>query len=299
MAPDPSTSAGRRIAVLTNPTSGKGRGRQIADLVRSRLSDAGFQVQALQGRDGDEALDLARQCVEDQVETLVVIGGDGMVHLAVQALAGSGTRLGLVPAGTGNDVARALDLPRKDPAAATDVVIGGKERAIDLARAGHKYYVTVLAAGFDAIVNERANEMTWPKGQMRYNLATLAELRTFSPIPYVIDVDGEQHRFEAMMVAVGNSESFGGGMRITEGAVIDDGMLDVVAILPMSKLELVRTFPKLFSGTHVHHPKYRHYAGKVVTVAAPGITAYADGERMSALPLTVEVAPAALRVLVP
>ncbi|RNL79347.1 diacylglycerol/lipid kinase family protein [Nocardioides marmorisolisilvae] len=287
------------IAVLTNPTSGKGRGGRIGDVVHSRLSDTGYQVRALQGRDGDEALDLARQCVEDQVETLVVIGGDGMVHLAVQALAGSQTRLGLVPAGTGNDVARALGLPRKDAEAATDVIIGGKERAIDLAKAGHKYYVTVLAAGFDAIVNERANEMTWPKGQMRYNLATLAELRTFSPIPYVIEVDGEQQRFEAMMVAVGNSESFGGGMRITEGAVIDDGILDVVAIMPMSKLELIRTFPKLFSGTHVQHPKYRHWAGKVVTVAAPGITAYADGERMSALPLTVEVAPAALRVLVP
>lgn len=289
----------KEIAVLTNPTSGKGRGGRIGEVVHARLTDAGYQVRALQGRDGDEALDLARQCVADGVETLVVIGGDGMVHLAVQALAGSQTRLGLVPAGTGNDVARALGLPRKDPAAATDVVIGGKERAVDLARAGAKYYVTVLAAGFDAIVNERANEMTWPKGQMRYNLATLAELRTFSPIPYVLEVDGEQHRFEAMMVAVGNSESFGGGMRITEGAVIDDGLLDVVAIMPMSKLELVRTFPKLFSGTHVQHPKYRHYAGRVITVAAPGITAYADGERMSALPLTVEVVPQALRVLVP
>jgi len=289
----------KEIAVLVNPTSGKGRGGRIGDLVQARLKDAGYQVRALQGRDGDEALDLARQCVADQVETLVVIGGDGMVHLAVQALAGSETRLGLVPAGTGNDVARALDLPRKDPAAATDVIISGKERSIDLAKAGHKYYVTVLAAGFDAIVNERANEMTWPKGQMRYNLATLAELRTFSPIPYVLEVDGEQHRFEAMMVAVGNSESFGGGMRITEGAVIDDGALDVVAIMPMSKFELIRTFPKLFNGTHTQHPKYRHYSGKVITVAAPGITAYADGERMSALPMTVEVAPRALRVLVP
>jgi len=287
------------IAVLTNPTSGKGRGGRIGELVHARLADAGYQVRALQGRDGDEALDLARQCVQDQVETLVVIGGDGMVHLAVQALAGSQTRLGLVPAGTGNDVARALGLPRKDPAAAADVIIGGRERAIDLAKAGSKYYVTVLAAGFDAIVNERANQMTWPKGQMRYNLATLAELRTFSPIPYVIEVDGEQHRFDAMMVAVGNSESFGGGMRITEGAVIDDGVLDVISIDPMSKLELIRTFPKLFSGSHIGHPKVHRYRGRTITVAAPGIVAYADGERMSALPLTVEVAPEALRVLVP
>jgi diacylglycerol kinase (ATP) len=289
----------QEIALLTNPTSGKGKGGRTVDTVLPRLRDAGYVVRNLVGRDADEALDLARQCVDDGVETLVVVGGDGMVHLAVQALAESGTRLGVVPAGTGNDVARYFDLPRHDPAAATDVVIGGKERRVDLARIGATFYVTVLAAGFDAIVNERANEMTWPRGQMRYNLATLAELRTFQPIPYVLDLDGEQHRFDAMMVAVGNGPSFGGGLRITEGAVLDDGLLDVVVIRPMSKLELVRTYPKLFKGTHVHHPDYRHHHAKKVTIAAPGITAYADGERIAPLPLTVEVAPLALRVLVP
>jgi diacylglycerol kinase (ATP) len=222
-----------------------------------------------------------------------------MVHLALQALAETETRLGVIPAGSGNDVARYFDIPRKDTLAATDVVIAGKERRIDLARVGAKYFVTVLAAGFDAIVNERANAMAWPKGQMRYNLATMAELRTFKPISYVVDIDGEQQRFEAMMIAVGNGPSFGGGLRITEGAVLDDGLLDVVVIQPMSKLELVRTYPKLFKGTHTHHPGYRHHHAKRITIAAPGITAYADGERVAALPLTVEVAPLALRVLVP
>ncbi|HET6167973.1 MAG TPA: diacylglycerol kinase [Marmoricola sp.] len=288
-----------QIALLTNPTSGKGRGGRVGSVVVPRLRDAGFDVRELVGRDADEALDLARSCVADGVGTLAVIGGDGMVHLAVQALAGSPTRLGVIPAGTGNDVARNLDLPRKDALAATDVLIGGKERTIDLARVGAKYYVTVLAAGFDAKVNERANQMTWPKGQMRYNLATLAELRTFSPIPYVLDVDGEEHRFDAMMVAVGNGPSFGGGLRITEGALLDDGLLDVVVIRPMSKTALVRTYPKLFKGTHVHHPEYRHYPARSVTIAAPGVVAYADGERIGALPLTVEVVPGALRVLVP
>ena len=287
------------IAVLTNPTSGRALGSRTAGLVVGRLRDAGYVVRDLAGRDADEAQDLARQSVADEVETLVVVGGDGMVHLALQALAGSETRLGLVPAGTGNDVARYFDIPRQDPAAATDVVIGGRERRVDLAVTAGKYFVTVLAAGFDAVVNERANHMTWPRGQMRYNLATVAELRTFRPIPYVLDLDGEEHRFEAMMVAVGNGPSFGGGLRITEGAVLDDGLLDVVEIRPMSKVELVRTYPKLFRGTHVHHRDYRHHRARKVTIAAPGITAYADGERIAALPLTVEVAPLALKVLVP
>lgn len=289
----------KQIAVLTNPTSGKGRGGRIGDVVVPRLTDAGYDVRTLQGRDADEALDLARKVVADGIETLVVIGGDGMIHLAVQALAGAGTRLGVVPAGTGNDVARALGLPRKDPVAATDVIIAGNEISMDLVKAGPKYFVTVLCAGFDAIVNERANEMTWPKGQMRYNLATLAELRTFNPLPYTLVVDGEEHRFEAMLVAVGNTTSNGGGMRITEGALYDDGLLDVVAIGPMTKLELLRTFPKVFSGSHIGHPKVTRYQGRTITVAAPGITSYADGERIAPLPLTVEVVPRALRVLVP
>ncbi len=287
------------IALLTNPTSGRGKGARTVDEALPRLRDAGYVVRNLVGRDADEALDLARQCVADGLETLAVVGGDGMVHLALQAVANTRTRLGLIPAGSGNDVARYFDIPRKDTAAATDVVIGGKERRVDLARVGSTYFVTVLAAGFDAIVNERANAMSWPKGQMRYNVATLAELRTFKPISYALDLDGEQHRFEAMMVAVGNGPSFGGGLRITEGAVLDDGLLDVVVIRPMSRLELVRTYPKLFRGTHIHHRDYRHHHAKKVTIAAPGITAYADGERIAALPLTVEVAPLALRVLVP
>lgn len=288
-----------QIALLTNPTSGKGKGGRVGSLVAPRLREAGFAVRELVGRDADEAHDQARAAVEDGVQTLCVVGGDGMVHLAVQALAGSQTRLGLVPAGTGNDVARYLDLPRKDTHAATDVIIGGRERTIDLARVGARYYVTVLAAGFDAKVNERANQMTWPKGQMRYNLATLAELRTFEPLPYVLEIDGQEQRLDAMMVAVGNGPSFGGGLRITEGAALDDGLLDVVAILPMSKTQLVRTYPKLFKGTHVQHPQYRHWAARTITVAAPGIVAYADGERIGALPLTVEIVPQALRVLVP
>jgi diacylglycerol kinase (ATP) len=287
----------REIALLTNPTSGRGRGLRARDAALPRLRAAGFAVRNLAGRDADEALDLARQCVADGLEALVVVGGDGMVHLGAQAAAGSGTRLGIIPAGTGNDTARYLDLPRTDPAAAADRVIAGRTRTIDLAKAGSKYFVTVLAAGFDAIVNERANAMTWPKGQMRYNLATLAELRTFRPLPYTLELDGEIRRLDAMLVAVGNGPSFGGGLRITEGALLDDGLLDVVVIKPMSKAGLITTYPKLFKGTHTSHPQYEHHRVRRVTLAAPGIVSYADGERFGALPLTVECAPGALTVL--
>jgi len=286
----------REIALLTNPTAGKGKGGKVRDVALARLREGGLVVRNLQGRDADEALDLARQCVADGVEALVVCGGDGMVHLALQAVGGTETPLGMIPAGTGNDVARYFDLPRKDPVAAADLVIAGRTQTVDLARSGGRYFVTVLAAGFDAVVNERANRMTWPKGQMRYNLATLAELRVFEPLPYVLQLDDREVRLDAMLVAVGNGPSFGGGLRITEGAVLDDGFLDVVIIKPISKPDLIRTYPKLFKGTHIHHPQYEHHLVRSVTVAAPGIVSYADGERFGALPLTVECAPGALTV---
>lgn len=301
---DPSVPArvrGREIALLTNPTSGKGKGARHRDAALARLRESGFVVRNLQGRDADEAADLARACVADGVEALVVCGGDGLVHLGVQAVAGSGVPLGLIPSGTGNDVARYLDLPRADPVAAADRIIASRRRTIDLARSGDRYFVTVLAAGFDAIVNERANAMTWPRGQMRYNLATLAELRTFRPLPYVLQLDDgsgpETIEHEAMLVAVGNGPSFGGGLRITEGALLDDGLLDVVVITRMSKPKLVRSYPRLFTGRIDGVAEYIHRRVRCVTVAAPGIVSYADGERFGPLPLTVECVPGALEVI--
>ncbi len=287
----------REIALLVNPTAGKGRGRHAGEVALPRLRDAGFDVRELPAADAAQGLALAREAVADGVWALVVVGGDGMVHLGAQAVAETGTHLGIVPAGTGNDVARYLDVPRKDPAAATDRVVASRPRRIDVARSGATYFVTVLAAGFDAVVNERANAMTWPRGQMRYNLATVAELRTFEPRRYTLDLDGRSHHLDAMLVAVGNGPSFGGGLRITEGAVLDDGLLDVVVIRPMSRAGLVRAYPKLFRGTHVHLPQYEHHRVREVTVAAPGIVAYADGERLGPLPLTVRCVPGGLSVL--
>ena len=288
---------GREIALLTNPTAGRGRGARHRDAALTRLRESGFVVRNLQGRDADEAADLASACVADGVEALVVCGGDGLVHLGVQAVAGTGTPLGLIPSGTGNDVARYLDLPRADPVAAADRIIASRTRTIDLARSGDRWFVTVLAAGFDAIVNERANAMTWPHGQMRYNLATLAELRTFRPLPYTLQLDGETVEHEAMLVAVGNGPSFGGGLRITEGALLDDGLLDVVVITRMSKSKLVRSYPRLFTGRIDGVAEYVHRRVRSVTVAAPGIVSYADGERFGPLPLTITCDPGALEVI--
>ncbi|MEP6665009.1 MAG: YegS/Rv2252/BmrU family lipid kinase [Nocardioidaceae bacterium] len=289
----------RRCALLVNPTAGKGRHQHLVPAVQVRLAAADLDVTRMQGADGDEAADLARQAVDDGYDLLVVMGGDGIVHLAVQSVAMSETALGVIATGTGNDVARYLDLPRRNPVAAAEIIGRGVTRRMDLARAGTTYYVTVLAAGFDSLVNERANAMTWPTGQMRYNLATLAELRVFNPLSYTLELDGERRQLQAMLVAVGNGPSYGGGLRICEGALLDDGQLDVVIIKPISKPELLRVYPKLFKGTHVTHRSYEHHRVSRVSIAVPGVVAYADGERLAPLPLTVEAVPAALTVCVP
>lgn len=286
----------RRIGLLTHPGAGRGRGARAREAVLPRLRRAGFEVLDLVGRDEDDARELARTACASDVETLVAVGGDGTVHLALQHVARTGTTLGIVPAGTGNDLARELGLPR-DPAAAADRVVAGRARSLDLARVGERYVATVVACGFDALVAERADAMTWPRGPARYAVATAAELRGLRPRRYTLDLDGRVHVVEGVLAAVGNTSSFGGGLRITEGARTDDGLLDVVVVRSLTRRGLVRAFPRLYRGTHTDHPAYEHHRVRTVTVAAAGITAYADGEPIGPLPLTVTAVPAGLRVL--
>ena len=286
----------RELVLLPNPVAGTGRNDAMVATVATRLRDAGFSVRELLGADAAESERLARDAVAAGVDGLVVCGGDGMVNVAAQVLAGTQTPLGIVPMGTGNDTARSLGLPVKDPLAATDAIIAGRTRTIDLARSGGRYFVTVLAAGFDAAVNERANSMRWPRGQLKYSLAIVAVLKEFKPIRYTLDLDGETRRVDGMLVSVGNGDSMGGGLKVTHGAAMDDGLLDVVVFTSVPRRELVKTYPKLFSGGHTRHPAYQRHRVRRVTVAAPGVVAYADGERFGELPLTVEVVPAAMRV---
>jgi diacylglycerol kinase (ATP) len=225
-----------------------------------------------------------------------------MVHLGANLCAGTGVPLGVIAAGTGNDIARGLGLPVRDAAKAVERILAGGTRAVDAARHTtptdeHRWFVGVLAAGFDAVVNERANHWRWPKGPMRYNLAILRELPVFRAIPYVLELDGRRIETEAMLVAVGNGPSYGGGMRVTPDAVFDDGLLDVLLLRRISTPEFLRVFPKVFRGAHVSHPAVEVLRARTVRLEATGIVSYADGERFVPLPMTMEVVPGALTVL--
>jgi diacylglycerol kinase (ATP) len=288
------------VALLVNPTAGKGRAAATVARVAERLREGGSGVAILVGRDAPHAAELAKTAIADGVDAVVALGGDGMVNLALNVVAGTPTPLGVVPAGTGNDLATSLRLP-SDPIAAAGLVadrLAAKAaRPMDAIRVGDKWFGCVLGAGFDSRVNDRANRMTWPRGRMRYNLAMLAELRVFRPLPFVLEVDGERWETEAMLVAVGNAKSYGAGMRICPHAILDDGLLDITVLGPVSKPEFLRTFPWVFKGTHVDHPAVSTRTAKVVSLSSPGVTAYADGEYLADLPITCETVPGAVQVL--
>lgn len=289
------------VALIVNPTAGKGRAAKQVAAVASRLREAGINVSILVGTDAADALALARKASLDGVDAVVALGGDGMVHLALNAVAGTDTALGIIPAGTGNDLAATLRLPTKDPVAAAGVVASrlreGGAWPMDAIKVGDKWFGCVLGAGFDSRVNDRANRMTWPRGRMRYNLAILAELGVFAPLPFEITIDGEHLSTEAMLVAVGNAKSYGAGMHVTPDADVADGLLDVMVLGPVSKPEFLKTFPKVFKGTHVGHPAVTMRRAKVVEVASPGVTAYADGEYLADLPIRCECVKGAVQVL--
>ncbi|WP_229053967.1 diacylglycerol kinase family protein [Aeromicrobium sp. Leaf350] len=298
----------RHAALVVNPMSGKHRGEAIGEQATRRLRSAGWTVDRVTGDDVVSVRSSLAAVLAGGADTVVVTGGDGALHGILDLLVEADATLGLLPAGTGNDLARALELPYRDAEACLDVLLSSTPRRIDLARvdgAGESRLVaTVVASGFDSKVNERANAMTWPRGNMRYNIAIVAELRAFSPIPFTLeltDAAGEYSTVEtdAMLVAIGNGPSFGGGLRIAHGASLYDGLLDVCLIRPVSRTLLIRTFPKLTKGTHVSMPEFERYRVRSVRIDAPGIVAYGDGERLGALPLTAEVLPGALSVLAP
>ncbi len=290
------------ITLFVNPTAGRGRGAHAAQPAARAFRDAGFSVRTVVGEDADDALRRAREAVDAGTGALVAVGGDGMINLALQAVAGTDTPLGIVAVGTGNDFARALDLPIRDPQAAgrlaAEALKGSTTRAVDLGRIGDRFFGTVLACGFDSRVNDRGNRMRWPTGRFKYDLAMIAELAAFKPFPFRISLDdGPVQEVDATLIAVGNGSSYGGGMRICPSAAVDDGLFDITVVGDCSRATLLKVFPRVYKGTHVDHPKVTVHRASKITVEAAGITGYADGEPLGPLPLSAECAPGAVRVL--
>lgn len=292
-----------QLALLVNPAARGGRTLRLLEPVARRLRAGGAELSVIVGDDAADALERACTAVAERPDALVAFGGDGLVHLAVQAVAGTDVPLGIIPAGTGNDIAAALGVPCKDPVAAARIVLRMKSRLVDVARirAGHteELFAGVVCCGFDSRVNERANRLTWPPGMGRYLRAMAEELRSFRPIPFRVTFDGDEVvEREAMLVAVANTRSYGAGMRVCPDALPDDGLLDVMMVGAISKGEFLRVFPSVYRGTHVGHRAVSVRRVRSVRLEAADVVAYADGERVGPVPVECQVRPGALRVIV-
>jgi diacylglycerol kinase (ATP) len=301
------TAAARTVVVAVNPMASFGHRREVGPRVVERLRSAGHRVRAM-----DEAnLELLRRETARALrdgpqppDALVVVGGDGMANLGIDLVAETGIALGIVPSGTGNDLADGLGIPIRDTEAAIDLLLDalqGEPRTIDAGVIRHGELTTwfgcVVSAGFDAVVNERANRMTRPRGRSRYVVALLRELATLAPRRYRIHADGRLLEVEAMLVSVANNRSLGGGMRIVPDADLADGRLDLFIVERMTRLRFLRVFPTVFRGEHTGLPEVTILPVSTARVDADGIVAYADGERIGPLPIEVTVAPGAVRIL--
>ena len=287
------------VAVLVSPAAGRGRARALSGAVLAALRAGGLAPRVLPATTGAEAERRAAEAVAAGTGAVVAVGGDGSAHAALQAVAGTTTPLAVVPAGTGNDLALALGIPRNPVAAAraaAEDLVAGDVRTVDAGRTAGRWWATVLCCGFDSAVTDRANRLRWPRGRRRYDLAILAELAALRPREVLLDLDGEQRTVPVTLVAVGNTSWYGGGMKVCPGADPADGLFDVTVVGPLGRLALVRQRPRLTAGTHVEHPAVAVYRAARVGLSSPGVTTYADGEPVGPLPAVAECVPGALRI---
>jgi diacylglycerol kinase (ATP) len=298
-----------QVLVAVNAASGRGRGRAAGAAAEAELRAAGHDVRRIEPAGSRQMEGALRDIVaRDAPDAVIVVGGDGTVHSAVNALAQTGVAIGVVAAGTGNDVARCLGLPHDDTAAGIARIVAAlaegapPARPIDAVRVSTgRWFVGMLSAGFDAFVNERANRMSHLSGTPRYIVAVLLEVVRLHARRYRVTIDRDTRRLDAVLVTVGNTASIGGGMRLAPDALVDDGLLDVLVATPLSRLQLLRLLPRVFSGTHVDDDHVTIVRGRVITIdvddRAPAPVTYADGERLGPLPVTLEVVSGALHVL--
>jgi diacylglycerol kinase (ATP) len=289
--------------LVLNPVAGRGRHRDLAPELRARARHSNLDTEIVVSESAADAETLARKAGEAGRD-LIAAGGDGTVGLVAGVAAETGRLLGIVPTGAGNDFATALGYDRKQPLDAIAAIAAGRDATVDLGMVNGRWYTCVTCSGFDAEANRWANTVTRLSGTPLYVAAVLRTLAVYKPCPFRVTVDGEVHETPAWMVAVGNSRAYAGGMQIVPDARMDDGLLDVCVIGNLSRLNILRHFPKVFKGAHLGILGIATYRGARITVEALGPKAgamevWADGERVSPLPATMEPRPRALRVRVP
>jgi YegS/Rv2252/BmrU family lipid kinase len=288
----------RRLALFLNPAAAGGRAARALPEVRAELDRAGVEHRTLDTRSLDHAREAALEAAAED-ETVVAIGGDGLVGCLAGALMNTDSALGIVPGGRGNDFARVLGIP-KEPNEAARLLVEGEARLVDVGNVNGKPFVGIASVGFDSEANRIANETRVVKGDLVYLYAGLRTLAAWKPVRFTVKVDGVTHTLTGYGVAVANSKAYGGGMYLVPHAELDDGRLDVLLSGADSKLHHLTLIPKIFKGTHVDDPYIQWLAGESVELSSDRpFTVYADGDPIAELPVTIGVSKQALRVIAP
>jgi YegS/Rv2252/BmrU family lipid kinase len=289
----------RAVSLIVNPVAGGGRAAKRLPAVERALHELGISFH----REETSSLVHAEQLARDAAaagEAAFTLGGDGLVGAVAGALADSGTPLGVLPGGRGNDFARVLGVP-KAADEAVRAVAQAPERRLDLGMVGERPFIGIASCGFDSDANRIANESKHVKGNLVYAYGALRALAAWKPARFDLVLDGEERSFTGWSVGACNSKAYGGGMYAAPDAVLDDGLFDVVICERVSKLTfLFRILPRVFKGTHVELPSIHVFRAREVRVSADRPFAmYADGDPMGDLPITVRIRPGALTVLAP
>ena len=294
------------LTLVVNERSGGGRAGRILPKVARRLREQvpTAELHIVSSSSWTEAEKLTRTAALEARpgDALLVMGGDGMAHLGLNAAAGTKATLGLIPAGTGNDFARGIGVPRTVDEA-VEVIVAGQTRTVDLAHISNstfpqRYVGAVVSTGYDARVNRSTNHIRLRLGALSYGYIAMRELASFSPLHYDMIIDGVRRRQEAMLVAVSNTGVFGGGMRIAPDADPADGLLDVTVVGPVSRTTLLRLLPSMYSGAFIKHPCVEQFRVRSIELAGEGLFVMGDGEELGEVPVRVECVPEALKVFV-
>lgn len=276
-------------ALVINPVSGQGKGTTIGTYVAGYLNQNKISFTIVTGNSSISLGEHLRTFIDKnpECEGIIAVGGDGLMHLVVQIAVPAQIPFTLIPAGTGNDFVRTLGWSLDSLDQQLLSVTTTQPSSIDLGLVDGEWFGAILSTGFDSIVNEKANSMQWPKGPMKYNAAIAIELPRFKPRHYEITLDDRTLSTEAMLIAVSNGRSYGGGMLVCPNANIHDGLFDVMVLHPISKIEFMKVFPQVFAGTHISHPAVEIVRSRTVSIESKAV-AYADGERIGQLPVSAE-----------
>ncbi|MGO9751027.1 MAG: diacylglycerol/lipid kinase family protein [Solirubrobacteraceae bacterium] len=286
------------LSLIVNPSAGGGRAGRVLPEVELALASHGLDFHVERTRSIEHARELAL-AAHQSAETAVAFGGDGLVRALASVLKNTSGVLGVLPGGRGNDFARVLGIPPQ-PAAACAVLARGTVRALDLGQAGSESFVSIASCGYDSTANRIANETRLFHGNFVYTYAGLRALLSWRPARFELTLDGERRTLIAITVAVANSSTYGGGMRLAPDARLDDGLLDVVLIADASRFEFLRSLPKVFKGTHVLLPNVEVVRAREIEVRADRpFTMYADGDPIADLPVRLSCLPGAINVIVP